>query len=299
MALAVAGLIALATSALAQTSTISLQTVDGNRTALVTDFGGGRPAPLVIVLHDALGSSELVRRSMTWDALAAREKLVVAYPQGQRQVWNDGRAPDAVITPSGNRADDVAFLRRFVGDLVVQGKVDRRRVYVLGVGQGGQMVFRLACETADLLTAAGALLAMLPAGLARDCRGSALPILMINGTEDPLARWGGSPGRQGGDAAMLSGEAMVGFFRDRNACRSMEERALPDRTTEDGSKVVVVEGVGCRAAVRLYRIEGGGHRVPGLADQTLAITRGPALGRQNRDIEAAEEIWAFFRDKTR
>ena len=294
MMLAMVSLMVLTTRSGAQTSTVSFQTVDGNRTALVTDHGRGRPVPLVLVLHDALGSSELARRSMSWDAIAARDPLIVAYPQGLRQVWADAR-PEGVMA-AGNRADDVGFLRRLVGDLVTQGKVDRRRVYVAGVGLGGQMVYRLACDAADVVTAGAAVLANLPAGLVRDCRGSPVAMLVMNATDDPVSRWGGTPGRSGGEGATLSAEATLTVLRERAGCRATEERPLPDRSTEDGSKVVRAEGVGCRVALRFYRIEGGGHRVPALAEQTLPATRGPALGRQNRDIEAAEEIWAFFRD---
>ncbi|WP_168201512.1 alpha/beta hydrolase family esterase [Phreatobacter aquaticus] len=298
MALTMASLVMPITPSGAQTSTASFQTADGNRTMLVTDHGRGRPAPLVIVLHDALGSSELVRRSMTWDAIAARDGLIVAYPQGLRQVWNDAR-PDGAIVASGARADDIAFLRRLVGDLVAQGKVDRRRVYVAGVGQGGRLVYRLACDAGDVFGAAAALLATLPASLVRDCRGAPVPLMIMAGTEDPLSPWGGNPGRQGGEGATLSSEATFAFFRERHSCRGAEGRAVPDRTAEDGSKVVVMEGAGCRVSLRLYHIEGGGHRVPGLVEQPPLSLRGPALGRQNRDIDAAEEIWAFFRDKSR
>lgn len=293
---AIAGMLAAGPVA-AETSTLAVQTSDGNRTVLVTDFGRGRPAPLVIVLHGALGPAEAARRSTTFDAVAEREGLVVVYPQALGRGWNDQRG-EAVITQSGARADDVAFLKRLAGDLVQQGKADRRRIHIVGLSTGGQMAFRLACEAGDMLAGAAVILASLPQSLARDCRSVPVPMLLMHATEDPLMRWTGEP-RRAAEAGVLSAVETLAFLKARNGCSSLIERPMADRAPEDGSRVVVAEGVGCRAALRAYRIEGGGHVAPGLGDQRLPPPRGISLGRQNRDIETAEEVWAFLGDKTR
>jgi poly(3-hydroxybutyrate) depolymerase len=46
----------------------------------------------------------------------------------------------------------------------------------------------------------------------------------------------------------------------------------------------------------LYRVDGGGHRIPhrnGVRMQMMDRL----LGTENRDFDAPEAIWAFFRDK--
>lgn len=48
--------------------------------------------------------------------------------------------------------------------------------------------------------------------------------------------------------------------------------------------------------VLLYEIIGGGHVEPSIQEQYAAIAE-LILGKQNHDIEMAEEIWNFFRDK--
>jgi polyhydroxybutyrate depolymerase len=46
----------------------------------------------------------------------------------------------------------------------------------------------------------------------------------------------------------------------------------------------------------LYRVNHGGHRMPGaLADARFPRLVNAFLGPQNRDIDGAETIWAFFR----
>jgi poly(3-hydroxybutyrate) depolymerase len=50
--------------------------------------------------------------------------------------------------------------------------------------------------------------------------------------------------------------------------------------------------------VMLFRIEDGGHIEPSRKERYSILWRAFA-GNQNRDIESAEEIWSFFRDKVR
>lgn len=292
--------------AAAQTNrTIMLQTVDGQRNAVVTDHGGTRPAPLVFVLHGATGTSEQVRRSMAWDVVAERERLIVVYPQGIGRSWNDGRPAEARRFNPRNAADDVAFLRRIHDDLLRDNRIDHRRVYVTGISNGGHMTYRMVCEASDMVTAGAAIIANLSVALSRACSGRPMPVLVMNGTDDPISTWNGRQGTGGAmqntgpESHVLSAPETFAFFRRRNGCTGETERALPDRNPDDRSRIVLVEGSGCRAATRLYRVEGGGHMAPGLEAQRLGPGLSRMVGNQNRDIEAAEEIWAFFRTLTR
>jgi poly(3-hydroxybutyrate) depolymerase len=49
--------------------------------------------------------------------------------------------------------------------------------------------------------------------------------------------------------------------------------------------------------VVLYRIEGGGHRIPS-RDEGVPVVD-VLLGRANHDFDAAEAVWSFFKDKKR
>jgi polyhydroxybutyrate depolymerase len=48
--------------------------------------------------------------------------------------------------------------------------------------------------------------------------------------------------------------------------------------------------------VKLYKVIGGGHTQPSIAFR-LPWTLRVLLGKQNGDVEFAEEAWAFFKDK--
>jgi polyhydroxybutyrate depolymerase len=58
---------------------------------------------------------------------------------------------------------------------------------------------------------------------------------------------------------------------------------------------IVARGPQGREVV-LYRVNGGGHRLPGQTpDMRFPRIVGMLLGPQNRDIDGAEIIWEFFR----
>lgn len=279
--------------------TRALQTVDGERTVLITDFSRGRRAPLVLVLHDALGTSAQVRGYMAWDGVGARERLVIAYPQGRAQSWNDGSPPDGRRFSASHISDDVAFIRRVVEDLSADGRIDRERIFVTGLGAGGLMTFRLMCEAGDLFAAAAPLLANLAIRWTRACPSRPMPVLMMMGTLDRFAPWAGRAHRGDPESTLLSGLDGFTFLRIRNGCSGAGERPLPDSVESDGSRVVLMDGTGCRHATQLYRIEGGGHQTPTRAGRQATPLVGSQLGNQNHDIEAAEEIWQFFANRTR
>jgi polyhydroxybutyrate depolymerase len=72
---------------------------------------------------------------------------------------------------------------------------------------------------------------------------------------------------------------------------------LDDRDKSDQSTVTRISAR-CPPGrdVVLYRINGGGHRMPGsFPDARFPRMVNAFLGPQNRDIDGAETIWAFFR----
>src|SRR5262249_36495157 len=70
---------------------------------------------------------------------------------------------------------------------------------------------------------------------------------------------------------------------------------LPHSDATDRSTVTRIDSR-CPAGrdVVLYRINDGGHRMPGSADARFPRLANTFLGPQNHDIDGAETIWAFF-----
>ncbi|HET6169698.1 MAG TPA: PHB depolymerase family esterase [Terracidiphilus sp.] len=257
-----------------------------------------RPRPTVLVLHGSLLNAQVTVQGMGFEPLVDRESLVAVYPNAVSGQWNDGRPMAAAWT--GGRVDDVAFIRKLVGHLVATGVSDPTRVYVAGYSNGGMMGLRLICEAPELIAAVAGIGTTFPVELAKTCKAPRpTPMLVMNGTEDPLVPYdGGQLGFGGG--RVLSTDATLSFLRKVNGCTEPAKlNRLPDINRNDGTNVVTSTWSNCSSAapVVLYRIEGGGHRIP---------TRGAGvpfaevlLGKLNHDFEAADAMWSFFKDKNR
>jgi polyhydroxybutyrate depolymerase len=194
-------------------------------------------------------------------------------------------------------ADDVGFLRAAVEWSAARWPVDPERVFVTGASNGGMMAYRLAMEAPDMIAAAAAIIANLPDP--SECGGPyrAMPILIMNGTADPLMPWeGGCIGRSGCDrGTVLSTAETVSFWIDVDRAGTEPEcRDLPDTDPGDGSTVTVCTHGGGVAGteVVLYRVDGGGHAPPG--PDELPFWYSLIVGPKNHDISAPDEIWPFF-----
>ncbi len=115
--------------------------------------------------------------------------------------------------------------------------------------------------------------------------------MVLAGTADPAQAFNGAQGLHG---RLLSVPDTMTYWIRVHGCGARNPRPLPRRHAEDRTQVTFVEWSGCEGRVRLFRIEGGGHQVPSLtADREDASAR---FGLRNRDIETADELWAFFKN---
>jgi polyhydroxybutyrate depolymerase len=241
-----------------------------------------RPAPLVLVFHAGGGRASDIAPHTEFSRLAEREGFVVAYPQGLRGRWNDGRG---FVTATH---DDVGFVRALVDTLERELGIDARRVYATGISNGAMFAYRLACDLPGTFAAVAPVAGALPAELAPAC-GHTQPVSVIafQGTADPLMPYlGGGAGQR----RVLSAERSIGFWGTLDGCTGTPVTTdEPDRVT-DGTRVRRTVFLSCPEgrAVELYAIEGGGHTWPGGPEA------GRRVGRVSREVDATELIWAFF-----
>ena len=123
-------------------------------------------------------------------------------------------------------------------------------------------------------------------------------MLFMNGTADPLVAYGGGRGTSRYAVSdLLSTPDTVRFWREVDGCAREDAASarLPDTDPADRSTVMRIDSR-CPAGrdVVLYRIDGGGHRMPGRPDAKHTAIVDRLLGPQNHDIDGAGTIWAFF-----
>lgn len=291
--------LAVAPPTCARADTLRIDGVDRHYTV---QTGRTPRAPLVIVLHGNSQQGEDMRTRTAWPALARREGFAVAFPDGLGRGWADGRGADERDRggpPPGT--DDVAFLDALAERLVQQGVADPARIYVAGVSNGGAMAMTLACRQPQRFAAVASAIMAMTEHLAATCRpAQPVPMLILDGTADPLVPFDGSA--HGGRLAIhgaLPAADTVAFWRRANGCAAAdgERVALPDRDRGDHSTVTrIASRCPAGADVLWYRVDGGGHRLPGTAsDARHPRLVDAVLGPQNHDIDGAEVTWAFFR----
>ncbi len=250
--------------------------------SLKVPAGGGQGRPLLLVLHGGGGTNEGVARATRggFDALADKHRFVLVYPQGIDKSWNDGRQ-DPISTAHRDQIDDVGYLTALIDDLHRRHGIDRQRVFVTGVSNGGFMAQRMACDRADRVAGVVSVTAQLSVELA-----------LINGTDDPLVPYDGGFvtvfGRKRG--AILSTDATLAFWRQHNGCEDSAPAVLLPAVKADGTTVFEQRWRCAGAPVALLRIDKGGHAWPG-GKQYLPQA---LVGKASAAVDASAWIWAFF-----
>ncbi|MCU1469430.1 MAG: hypothetical protein JWQ39_579 [Glaciihabitans sp.] len=253
-------------------------------------------APLLLVFHGSNQSAEKLRAfsGHVFDELAAREGVIVVYPDGHRGHWNDARIrSDFAARVEGY--DDVAFARALIDLYVDSEAADAERVYAAGYSNGGQLVIRLLQEIPDRLAGAGLISATMPApeNLLPAVSVAPVPVLLIHGTKDPLVPYRGGMASLWGFRPRGLGISLVATaqaFAARNGITAAPTaRDLPSTAPTRTSARVIEFAQANTPSVRAITIVGGGHTIP---NPTAAAPR--IMGRTHRGFDTARELWAFL-----
>jgi polyhydroxybutyrate depolymerase len=276
--------------------------INGVKRTFTAQLPVRKPAPLVAVLHGNTQTGADMASRTSWPAMAKRDGFGVVFPDGLNRAWADFR-------PNANRAgrtppkgtDDVAFIVELIEKFIADGTADPKRIYVTGVSNGGAMAMTMICARADLFAAGASVIINLTDDSANACHPSRpVPMLMMNGTADPLIPYEGGRGTSRfAVAGFWSTAKTFAFWRRANACETQDAAVidLDDRDKTDQSTVTRIESRCPQGRdVVLYRINDGGHRMPcAFPDARFPRLVNAFLGPQNRDIDGAATIWAFFR----
>lgn len=258
----------------------------------VVPRGAALPAPTVIMLHGGSGTAEGLRRYVDIDRAAAQRGVVLLFPQGIGDRWNDGREMGGADAPATTTAQDVAFMAAMIDNEATRGVVDARRVAVTGISNGGMMAQRLACDLPDRITGIAVVAANVAVGL--ECPGGRpVPAIFFHGTEDRMVPYGGGPiaPQSGADRGLAypAGRSLE-MWAARNRCGEAVLAVQRDDRPFDGTSVAIHRWQACAADLEQVVIAGGGHTWPG----AVAPVYGLIAGRHSREIDANAAILDFF-----
>ncbi len=270
-----------------------------------------KPHPaLVLVLHGGARSMRKIFRkrasgTQEWRTLADENGFVLMAPngvnvetgdaKGDRQNWNDCRVAVAGDN-SASQADDAGFIARLLDWAQQQFGIDASRVYLTGASNGGMMSLRLLTGLGNRFAAAAVFIANQPQQT--DCAEPrfAVPLMLMNGTDDPLIKWQGGQIRGKGPVLLSTPLTLDYWLRVNHADKQHAvETMLADNNTNDDSRIfkTVYPALEDGQPLWFYRVQGGGHTMPSIKHRVPFIARW-LVGNQNRDIEAAREAWRFM-----
>ena len=273
-------------------------THDGRqRMYLVHDFGHGKPAPVVIVLHGGGGNAENAVKMSGFDRVAERDGFIAVYPNGTGArtserflTWNAGHCCAGAMD---GHVDDVGFVSAIIDALVATRRADPARVYVTGMSNGGMMAHRMGRELSETIAAiapvVGAVFGDEPPPRAP------MPAFIVAGAEDQIIPPGGGPltvrlllgRRAAADREVAPAIAQGEYWARANGCGE------PLKTETAAYVKTAWETCRSGAPVVFLSVARNGHAWPG------GVAGRANAAQPTQAFDATEAMWAFFKTQSR
>ena len=148
---------------------------------------------LVFVLHGSGGSGlQIMQGTNKLAAIAEKENIILVYPDGYKHFWNECRKASTAEANVLNLNEE-DFFDAMIQYFKTTYKIDQAKVFAIGTSGGGHMAYKLAMTMPKKITAITAIIANLPDAKNMDCiaSGIAVPVMIINGTNDPVNPYNG------------------------------------------------------------------------------------------------------------
>jgi polyhydroxybutyrate depolymerase len=243
-------------------------------------YDGSRPLPLVVVLHGAIGNSSTVRWDSRMSAQSDLDRFFVVYPNGIDTTWNAG---ECCGPASDMKIDDIAFLRQLIEKLEHQYPIDRDRICVAGVSNGGMLAYRVGRELSDIV----ACIAPVSACMYPTAADGEQPVSVIafNGTDDgTISYYGGIKTKFGYKVIATPVKDTIQFWTDRDHCSTTETADVTEDVTKE-----LHSGGDTRTEVCLYTVHGGKHSWPGGRSCMFF-----SIDKFSQEISATDLMCKFF-----
>jgi polyhydroxybutyrate depolymerase len=149
-------------------------------------YDGTSPVPLVLNIHGLGSNADQQEGIAKMVAIGDAAGFIGVSPNGVNNAWNAG------LCCGNPDVDDVSFLRTVVEDVAGQAVIDRARIYVTGISNGGAMSQRLACEASELFAASAPLAFPIPFEPVTTCQpGRPIAVMTSMGLTDVLVSYTG------------------------------------------------------------------------------------------------------------
>lgn len=239
-------------------------------------------ASLVFVLHGSGGNGQgMMKGTANLLTKTASENVIFVYPDGYKRYWNECRKASTVLANQLN-VNEEAFFQSMIEYFKTRYHISEKKVFVVGTSGGGHMSYKLAITMPTKFKAVTAIIASLPDTDNFDCVESkiAVPIMIVNGTADPLNKYEGGMIQLGTVTLgkVRSTESSFQYWAGLAGYKGDPVKtSVPDNDPNDGKTIerYTYEGKG-KPEVVLLKVIGGKHDYP-------------------NDIDVHVEAWEFFK----
>jgi polyhydroxybutyrate depolymerase len=241
---------------------------------------------MVICLHGTGGNAGQFERSYGFNEKADKEGFVAVYPDGvpktdgvgvlKVRTWNAGTCCDFAMYTNVN---DVKFISSIIDRISSNFHINKRRVYVTGMSNGGMLAYRLASELPNKIAPVGVVSGTMVSPKDASLKGS-VPLIHIHAKPDDKVPFAGGEGL--GNYNFPPVMEGLKYWAKRNSCLS--EPSIDRRT---GYEIMNWKNQHDVITNQCYLTYDGGHAWPSasassrLSDQPSTI------------INATDLIWDF------
>jgi polyhydroxybutyrate depolymerase len=244
------------------------------------NYDANRSHPLVVLLHGYGSGGDETVGYLEADLQQTASSFIYLVPEGTRDA--EGRRFWNNMPPQKEGAvNDSAYLQSLISEVKDRWNIDGKRIYAVGISNGGFMAYRLACDTDGLLAGIVSIAGGMFADAALCQTKTPLSVLQIHGTSDEIVPFVSQKPN------MLGAFESAQSWAQRSGCQRSEQRLLARDimlqpiipgivladgayTAPDGPIIINDEGqrdtdeilwTECRSPVKigLWRVNGGSH----------------------------------------
>jgi polyhydroxybutyrate depolymerase len=237
--------------------------VGGDRPVRVfvpSSYNESTPMPLVILIHSFTINGTIAESGFGLLPVAEQRGFIYAIPEGTKnnggfQFWN---ATSGCCDFNHSNVDDSAYLRRVIVDIQARWNVDEKRIFTIGLSNGGFMGHRMACDHADLIAGIVSIAGAIEIDPALCHPSQGVHILDVHGTIDDVIHFDGGTFTGPYPGALETVQRWV----ELNQCGPAEAGAPLDVDSRvPGIETEVTRYSGCRSggSVEAWKMVGVGH----------------------------------------
>ena len=173
-------------------------------------------APLVIVMHGYTSSAEVIEGYSKMNDIADENGFVVAYPQGTKDGWGNHFFHVGYDFHQSTEVDDFGYIHALISYLQESLQLSQSNVFAMGMSNGGDMSYMLACQS-DVIRAIAPVAGCMMKTIYDNCQPSRpIPVLEIHGTLDDVTLVDGDLANEHGWGAYMPLQDTIAFWAEHN-----------------------------------------------------------------------------------